>query len=147
MHPLISLLSLLITVSAQDVELPSRPTVASLSMYGTGCPIGGGGIATGADRGTPIFSFPQWTMDLATEGEADKFCVMDFQLEHGPPGYQVRLAAISVWGDAEVADATLNVRVATSLGGEEAGVRTTTPSTSIMTLPETGSTDMGLIVE
>ena len=119
---------------AQDTPasgLPSRPTVASLSMRGTGCPIGGGGIGTGAIDGTPVFSFLQWTLDLASEGEngrVEKYCVQDMQLENGPPGYQVRVSAVTVRGPAELEDAVLGVRAELNLGGEEAGVSFITTS-------------------
>lgn len=130
MYPLLAFL--LPTALAQDTvpsDLPTRPTVAHLSMRGTGCPIGGGGIGTGAINGTPVFSFLQWTLDLSEgeDGRVEKSCVQDMQLENGPPGYQVRVSEVTVRGPAELDGAVLELRTVLNLAGEEAGVSFSRP--------------------
>lgn len=53
--------------------------------------------------------------------------MQDMQLENGPPGYQVRVSAVTVRGPAELSGADLGVRAELTLGGEEAGVSPTLP--------------------
>ncbi|SPO01562.1 uncharacterized protein DNG_04235 [Cephalotrichum gorgonifer] len=114
----------LLPLTAAQAEIPSRPTVDSMSMIGTGCPVGGAGIGTGAVNGTPIFSFPRWTLDLSSGEETDteKYCIQKMQLANGPAGYQVTVAALTVGGISELEEgAVLGISVESTLGEEKAG--------------------------
>lgn len=103
------------------------PTVDSMTMLGSGCPLGSGGIVREMRNNTPVFLFDEWNLNLA-DAEAgtttvSKFCTEEISLGHGPQGYQVRIAAITVagWADTDI-NTRLAVSVETKLGGVEAGV-------------------------
>lgn len=103
------------------------PTVDSMTMLGSGCPLGSGGIVREIRNNTPVFLFDEWDLNLA-DAEAgtttvSKFCTEEISLGNGPQGYQVRIAAITVagWADTDL-NTRLAVSVETKLGGVEAGV-------------------------
>jgi hypothetical protein len=113
--------------NAQD--LPTRPSVNSLTMIGPGCPIGSGGQATEVQGGTPVFLFTEWGLNLADADKSsdmpsvDKFCQENISLGNGPPGYQVRIAAVTLRGWATLETGSLiSIAVNTKLGGTQAGV-------------------------
>ncbi|PKS11781.1 hypothetical protein jhhlp_001074 [Lomentospora prolificans] len=131
-------LAFLPLISAQ-AEIPVFPTLNSLSMFGTGCPTGGGqGIGAGAVNGTPVFKFPEWNLDLAdldaepSEGEeedtepatsVEKFCIEEMQLGGGPPGYQIRVPKVTVGGIADLEEGSaLSVSIETAAGEADVGV-------------------------
>ncbi|KAB5550804.1 hypothetical protein GE09DRAFT_1222629 [Coniochaeta sp. 2T2.1] len=101
------------------------PTVESMTMIGSGCPLGTGGIVREIRNNTPVFLFSEWGLDLA-EAEpgatvVSKFCSEVIELGNGPPGYQVRIATVSVGGWAELDGSTrLVVDVETKLAGVHA---------------------------
>ena len=145
--PILFLLPTLTT--AQDPP-PIFPTLDSLNMLGTGCPLGGGGIGAGAVNGTPVFKFTMWNLNLAdldsedsdSAGEdpddenrpansVEKFCVEEMQLGGGPPGYRIRIPAVTVSGVAELEEGSaLKVAVEATLGDIEGGVSQSTPEIS-----------------
>ncbi|CAI4217157.1 unnamed protein product [Parascedosporium putredinis] len=108
-------------------------------MFGTGCPTGGGqGVGVGAVDGTPIFGFSEWGLDLADldvplsedeiaaglepPTEVEKFCVEEMKLGGGPPGYKVRVPAVTVGGVAALEEGSaLRISIETTIGGEVGG--------------------------
>ncbi|KAB5576126.1 hypothetical protein GE09DRAFT_1215844 [Coniochaeta sp. 2T2.1] len=98
------------------------PTVDSMTMTGSGCPLATGGIVREIRNNTPVFLSSEWGLDLA-EAEpgatvVSKFCSEVIELGNGPLGYQVRIATISVGGWAELDSSTrLVIDVETKLAG------------------------------
>jgi hypothetical protein len=116
-----------VLILAQDI--PSRPTVDSMTMIGPGCPIGSGGMATEIRNSTPVFMFTEWYLNLADADltaeypSVSKFCQETINLAHATPGYQVRIAAVTIGGWADLDDSTeIEIEVDTRLGAEQAGV-------------------------
>lgn len=125
------LFSLLLPLGAlalpQSTAPPSPPNIASLSMYGTGCPVGAGGMI-GSIRGeTPVFNFAEWGLSLpgaeAPTNQVSKFCTEEMGLTNGPVGMQLRIDTVTVMGWADLEEGTkLVVSSATRLGNVVAGV-------------------------
>jgi hypothetical protein len=128
-------LALATLASTQDDDRPYKPTVDSLLMQGTGCPIGAGGIVSGMENGIPIFKFSEWDLDLADLANAtdpatgkpadtiDKFCIEQIRLGNNPPGYQVRIGKVTVGGKAMLEKGSvLGVLVETRLSEKPSGV-------------------------
>lgn len=132
---ILSLLSLFPTLSTslpqpQGGGPPAvSPTVQNLTMSGSGCPIGAGGLVQQIRNGTPVFLFTEWnlalpnTADASNKNQHAKWCTEQIQLANGPVGMQLRIATVSVGGWANLeTDTKLKVDVSTSLGSKVAGV-------------------------
>ncbi|KAK3988272.1 hypothetical protein QBC44DRAFT_269361, partial [Cladorrhinum sp. PSN332] len=106
---------------------PSPPNIASLSMYGTGCPIGAGGLISTIRNETPVFTFAQWGLSLPSSSSpsdtaVSKFCTEEIGLTNGPVGMQLRIETVTVMGWADLEEGTkLVVDSLTRLGGVVAG--------------------------
>lgn len=109
---------------------PVPPTVNNMTMFGTGCPIGGGAISQVTRNNTPVFVFREWGIVLPSEeseetGTSFKWCNEDIILGNGPVGMRLRIAGVTVGGWAELdAGTKISLQVDTRLGGVEAGVST-----------------------
>ncbi|KAK0732121.1 hypothetical protein B0H67DRAFT_477783 [Lasiosphaeris hirsuta] len=117
---------------APQADTPGPPSVQNLTMWGTGCPIGGGAISQRSKDGAPIFVFGDWSLALPSPDEpdsqknqqlaVDKFCTEEISLANGPPGMQLRIASITVGGWARLDPETaVLVQVETKLGDRVAG--------------------------
>lgn len=110
----------------------SPPTVNNMTMFGTGCPIGAGGISQVTRDGTPVFAFREWGLvlpdpDLEAEERSEtavsKWCNEEITLGNGPVGMRLRIAAVTVGGWASLdAETNIALQVETKLGGVDAGV-------------------------
>ena len=100
-----------------------------MTMFGTGCPIGGAGISQVTAGGTPVFVFREWGLVLpspesATAEAVSKWCTEEIQLGNGPVGMRLRIGSVTVGGWAQLdAGTKISLQVETRLGGVEAGVR------------------------
>ena len=107
-----------------------KPTVDNMTMYGTGCPIGSGGMVREMRNNTPVFLFPDWALSLSApdaDGSVSKFCTEEITLGNVPAGQQVRLARLQVGGWADLEQGSvIGVDVELKFGGENGGVRPTT---------------------
>src|SRR5436189_207803 len=81
------------------------PTVNNMTMFGTGCPIGAGGISQVSHGGPPVFAFREWGLSLpntdtgvGTADAASKWCNEEIWLGNGPVGMRLRIAAVTVSG-------------------------------------------------
>ncbi len=111
---------------------PIQPTVDNMTMYGSGCPIGSGGMVREMRNNTPVFLFPDWSLSLASDagangsggGSVSKFCTEEISLGNAPPGFQVRLSTVSVSGYADLdKGSVIGIGVETKLGAVDGGVR------------------------
>jgi hypothetical protein len=107
----------------------STMTVDSMTMVGSGCPIGAGGLVTEVREGLPVFMFTEWNLDLTesesntTTASVDKFCQEEMKLSKGPLGMQFRIGAVSVSGWADLkAGSKISITVETRLGEATGGV-------------------------
>ncbi|KAK4442848.1 hypothetical protein QBC34DRAFT_363024 [Podospora aff. communis PSN243] len=130
---LLSLSSL--TACLPQTAPPAPPstavTVKNMTVYGTGCPIGGGPISQSTKGGAPVFVFREWGLSLPdtdeTPEEAEKWCVEQITLGDGPVGMQLRVKSITIGGWADIdADTKISLSVQTNLGGKAAGAATIT---------------------
>ncbi|KAK3353815.1 hypothetical protein B0T25DRAFT_632177 [Lasiosphaeria hispida] len=123
------LLSLAASLPAPQADTPGPPSVQNLTMWGTGCPIGGGAISQRSKDGAPIFVFGEWGLALPNpepesqdQQAVDKFCTEEISLANGPPGMQLRIASITVGGWARLdPETTVLLQVETRLGDRIAG--------------------------
>jgi len=124
---LLSLSSLATCLPQTAPPAPPAVTVKNMTVYGTGCPIGGGPVSQQTKAGAPVFVFREWGLSLPdtdeTPGEAEKFCVEQISLGDGPVGMQVRVKSITIGGWAQIdADTKISLSIHTNLGGMAAGV-------------------------
>lgn len=135
-----SLLSLssLATCFPQGTPPPPPPTavtVKNMTMYGTGCPVGGAGISQTTKGGAPVFTFLEWGLSLPgeepTPWEYEKWCVEQITLGDGPVGQRLRVASITIAGYALVdPETTVKLTIHTNYGGTAGGVRSRRKTTS-----------------
>jgi hypothetical protein len=107
----------------------STMSVDSMTMVGTGCPIGAGGVVQEVREGIPVFSFSEWNLNLA---EADpnapttaveKFCQEEMRLSNGPTGMQFRIGTITIEGWADLKTGSkISIATETRLGDTPAVV-------------------------
>lgn len=115
------------------------PTVNNMTMFGTGCPIGGGAISQVTRNNTPVFVFREWGIVLPSEeseetGTSFKWCNEDIILGNGPVGMRLRIASVTVGGWAQLdAGTKISLQVDTRLGGVEAGVSGTSTCDAVDT--------------
>ncbi len=98
------------------------------TMYGSGCPIGSGGMVREMRNNTPVFLFPDWGLSLANGAEANgsvsKFCTeeISWAMRHraiksaSPPS---PLEGMPIWSR----ESLIGVGVEMRFGNESAGVR------------------------
>ncbi|KAK3390681.1 hypothetical protein B0H63DRAFT_519893 [Podospora didyma] len=110
-------------------QSPPAPTVQNMTMWGTGCPIGAGGLVQQMRNNTPVFVFSEWGLSLpdpeTTSTSVSKFCTEAISLANGPVGMQLRIATVSVSGWAALDQGTkLAFHVETKLGDVLGGSQT-----------------------
>ena len=109
----------------------SNMVADSITMVGTGCPVGAGGVVQEVREGTPVFTFTEWNLALAdasapTEGavaSVEKFCQEIWKLSSGPTGMQYRIGTVTIEGWADLKTGSkIDIAVETRLGDAPAGV-------------------------
>ncbi len=104
------------------------PSVQNLTLWGTGCPIGGAAIIQQTRNNTPVFVLNEWALSLpdpegGSNEAAAKWCNQEMSLRNGPTGMRLRIANVVVGGWAQLeAGTTVALSVTTRLGDIDGGV-------------------------